>query len=234
MVELLGDGHNKAGGWQQLSLFLSYGLKLEFCNRERLLSPLLFAVSVVVLLAICLAPDNPQLAQRATVAEIFISLFLAVQIAGSRIFANEQDNGILDLLCTYPLRREIWYLGKLLVFFISSTVFVIPTVVLAFVFNGQTDGLVFILTIVLVALFALATVAVLLAVIVRRASARHVLYPIIFFPLTTPLLIASAELSLAYLQMDGLIQTNWLSIVVGFAIIYFTLGILLFGELIDG
>lgn len=223
-----------ANSWQQLWLCLSYGLKLEFIERERLLSPLLFAVSVVVLLAICLAPDNPQLAQQATVAEIFIALFLAVQIAGSRIFANEQDNGILELLCTYPLRREIWYLGKLSVFFISATVFVVPTVVLAFAFNGQTDGLLFVLSVTLLTLFALATVAVLLAAIVRRASARHVLYPIIFFPLTTPLLIASAELSVAYLQTESVIQTNWLSIVVGFAIIYFTLGILLFGELIDG
>ena len=228
------EGPMKASSWQQLSLCLSYGLKLEFCERERLLSPLLFAISVVVLLAICLAPDNPQLAQRATVAEVFIALFLAVQIAGSRIFANEQDNGILELLCTYPLRREIWYLAKLLVFVISATVFVIPTVILAFVFNGQANGVVFVLAIALVTLFALATVAVLLAVLVRRASARHVLYPIIFFPLTTPLLIAAAELSLAYLQMDGIIQTNWLSMVIGFAIIYFTLGILLFGELVDG
>lgn len=225
---------SKVNGWQQLWLCLSYGLKLEFIDRERLLSPLLFAVSVVVLLAICLAPDSPQLAQRATVAEIFIALFLAIQIAGSRIFANEQDNGILELLCTYPLRREVWYLGKLLVFFISATVFVIPTVFLAFVFNGQTEGIIFVLAVALLTLFALATLAVLLAVIVRRASARHVLYPIVFFPLTTPLLIAGAEVSLAYLQMDGMIQTNWLSIVVGFAIIYFTLGILLFGELIDG
>lgn len=224
----------EVSGWQQLWLYLSYGLKLEFNDRERLLSPLLFAISVVVLLAICLAPDSPQLAQRATVAEIFIALFLAVQIAGSRIFANEQDNGILELLCTYPLRREIWYLGKLLVFFISATVFVVPTVILAFVFNGQADGFVLVLAVALLALFALATLAVLLAVIVRRASARHVLYPIVFFPLTTPLLIAAAEVSLAHLQMNGAIQTNWLSIVVGFAIIYFTLGILLFGELVDG
>lgn len=225
-----------ASAWQQLCLFVSCGLRLEFSNKERVFSSFLFAVVILVVTAVCFASPGT-VSTRVLVAEIYLAFFLAMQISCLRIFEFEQRDGVYDLLRTYPLSGEIWYLSKLLVFIISSLMFLLPLLLLAFVFNARDDSgaFLFVLGIAALALVGQAALGVLLTTIVLRAKGRNILYPLTYFPLTVPLLIGAAETSYAYLEkgMMDESQVKWITLMIGLDVVYLTLGLLLFGEQIE-
>jgi len=222
--------------WQQLYLFISCGLRLEFSNKERILSSFLFAAVILVVTAVCFATPAA-VSTRVLVAEIYLAFFLAMQIACLRIFEFEQRDGVYDLLRTYPLNGEIWYLSKLLVFIISSLLFLLPLLLLAFIFNSRSDyeAFLFVLGIAALVLVGQAALGVLLTTIVLRARGRNILYPLTYFPLTMPLLIGAAETSYAYLEKGAMddSQLKWITLLIGIDIVYLTLGLLLFGEQIE-
>ncbi len=225
-----------ASAWQQLYLFIGCGLRLEFSNKERICSSFLFAAVILVVTAVCFA--TPGIASaRVLVAEIYLAFFLAMQISCLRIFEFEQRDGVYDLLRTYPLNSEIWYLSKLVVFIIISLMFLLPLLLLAFIFNAHSDygAFLFVLGIAALALVGQAALGVLLTTIVLRAHGRNILYPLTYFPLTVPLLIGAAETSYAYLENGGMdeSQVKWITLLIGMDIVYLTLGLLLFGEQIE-
>ena len=226
----------RASAWQQFCLFVGYGLRLEFHNKERVFSSFLFAVVILVVTAVCFATPGVS-SSRVLVAEIYLAFFLALQISCLRIFEFEQQDSIYDLLRTYPLSGEIWYLSKLLVFMVSSMMFLLPTLVVAFIFNSHGDygAFLFILGIASLVLVGQAALGVLLTTMVLRAKARNVLYPLSYFPLTVPLLIGAAETSFAYLEQGMLdeSQAKWITLMIGLDIVYLTVGLLLFGEQIE-
>lgn len=225
-----------ASSWQQLLLFLHYGLRLEFSNRERIFSSFLFAAVILVITAVCFAAPGEGSA-RVLVAEIYLAFFLALQLACLRIFEFEQRDAVFALMRTYPLSGEIWYLSKLLVFIVSSLTFLLPTLVLAFVFNSRADYSAFfvVLGVTVLALLGLAALGVLTATLVMRAPVRNILHPLVYFPLTLPLLIGAAETSFAYLESGTFdeSQIKWVTLLTGIDIVYLTLGLLLFGELVE-
>jgi heme exporter protein B len=68
-----------------------------------------------------------------------------------------------------------------------------------------------------------------------RSNARQILYPLLYFPLTTPVLLAAVESSKALLIEQhslGHLMSSWLGLLVISGIMYFTLSLLLFGELV--
>ena len=82
---------------------------------------------------------------------------------------------------------------------------------------------------------ALASLGVLLSTMMLRSSAKQILYPLIYFPLTTPVLLSAAE-SARSILVDGkdlqYLLSSWLGLLMIFGIMYFTLCLLLFGELV--
>ena len=68
-----------------------------------------------------------------------------------------------------------------------------------------------------------------------KANARQILYPLLYFPLTAPVLLGAVQSS--RLCLDGGRAAAdikaWLGLLLGFDCIYVTLGILLFTELVD-
>ena len=228
---------NKATIWQQFRLYMSYGLKIEFSERERLLAPLLFAATILIVITFCFA-TTAQIEQRVFVAEIYLAVFLALQVSGVRLLEYEQRSEVLTLLCTYPITREVLYISKFLLYVLTSTMMLVPALALAYLFNARplTGEFWYMLGIAMLVLIGLAALGVLLSTLIMRSSSRHLLYPLLYFPLTIPLLIAAAEVSLAFLTHGqiGADQRQWLTLLLGFDVIYLTLGILLFGELLEG
>ena len=58
------------------------------------------------------------------------------------------------------------------------------------------------------------------------------LFPLLYFPLAIPVLLASVQATLIFLGGGEQGASQWLGLLAGFDIIYFTLGLLLFGELL--
>jgi hypothetical protein len=67
------------------------------------------------------------------------------------------------------------------------------------------------------------------------------IYPLIYFPLTTPVLLAAMQASLLALDPETVSMSalwagparSWAGLLLAFDVIYLTLGVLLYGELVD-
>jgi heme exporter protein B len=84
-------------------------------------------------------------------------------------------------------------------------------------------------------LTGLTSLGVLLSAATLKASGREIIFPLLYFPLSTPILLSAIESSLAYFENSSSSGQwiQWLILLVCFNVISFTLGLLLFGELVD-
>ena len=126
-----------------------------------------------------------------------------------------------------------WFLAKFTLAFTYSLVIFVPTVLFAQLFTaGSNLGIWQIWLTGVSAIAGLSSMGVLLSTLTYSAKGRESIFPILYFPLTIPILLASIQASLAFISGSS-DAWNWFGIIGGFDIIYFTLGSLLFGELIS-
>lgn len=224
--------------FEQLRTILGHSFKSEWQNAERWISPLLFSVTVLVLFSFAMGQLDPQIAVKVYVAQMYLTALFALQISFSRIFEPDTQDRVFDLLRTYPIHANAWFLSKYLQVVIMGLFILLPTMLLANFFNAESDipsinsHLVIIGCLVI---SSLASVGVLLSTLVMRSNAKQILYPLIYFPLTAPVLLSAVEASKEILIKNASLSqlfSSWLGLLVIFGIIYLTLGVLLFGELI--
>jgi heme exporter protein B len=119
-----------------------------------------------------------------------------------------------------------------------GTATLLPTMFFGSFLNHSASTPVFswaVIGIALLALAGLASLGVLLSAMTLKANSRQILYPLLYFPLTTPVLLAAIQSSILILQKGAFPDTArpWVGLLLGFDAIYLTLGILLYPELMD-
>lgn len=226
----------KAG--QQFKTLFNQYLRLEFMQLERLISPLLFAVTFLLVFMFAMGKVEPEQVPTLFIAEAFLAGFFALQLSFARSLEPDSQDAVFSLLRSYPIAPGAWFMAKYLTVLTTGILILMPTVVFSAFFHAESrlallDGSIFLIG--LLALLGLCSVGVLLSILTLGAGARQILFPLIYFPLTTPVLLAAVESSRAVLidgvAMTGLIS-SWLGLLLVFDLIYTVLGLLLFGELV--
>ncbi len=224
---------------QQFLIFLKHGIKAELSDLERLISPILFATTVLLLFSFAFGEVDASFGLKLFIAETFLTLLMTLQLTFARLFEPEREDRAFDLIRTYPISYSAWYLGKYVVVMMVGTLTILPAIVIANLLHNPTSGASFfswpMLSIILTSLGGLAALGVLLTAVVQKSQAKQVLYPILYFPLATPVLLAGVEAAFFYMENNAFGKTleSWGGLLLAFQIIYFTLGILLFPELVD-
>ena len=193
---------------------------------------------MLLLFAFAFGRVEPRFLPQMLTAATYLTAFLALQIAFSRILEPDLQDKIFEQLRSYPLSPTAWYLSKYLLVMVLGLMILLPTLFFANLFlneGGPTLLTSTILAIAILALFGLGSIGVLLSTMMLRSNAKHILYPLLYFPLTTPVLLAAVESSRAHLAEGASLEkllASWLGLLVIFGIMYFTLSLLLFGELV--
>ena len=223
---------------EQLMTMMTNNLRVEITSPDRLLSPILFAATLLLCFSFALSRLPSEVSLPIFIAETILTAFFALQICFSRIFEPDTGDKVYDLLRTYPVNPTAWFLSKYFSVVILGLMILLPTMILSNFFHGESGASILTPTFVAIAimtLLGLAALGVLLALITMDSGARAILYPLLYFPLTTPVLLSAIESGRSHLlDNEGLMELlqSWLGLLVIFDIIYFTLGILLFSELI--
>jgi heme exporter protein B len=224
--------------WRHFTLLVGQGLRAELADFERILSPVLFAVTLLILFAFAMGEVDDPLKARVYLAETFLTAFFALQVSFSRLFEPDRQDRVFDVLRTYPVSHTAWFLAKYVLVMALGLATLAPTLVFGAFLHQTARVPLFswvVCGIAALALAGLAALGVLLSALTLKANSRQILYPLLYFPLTTPVLLAAVQSSLTYLQthrLDGAVQ-SWLGLLLAFDAIYFTLGVLLFTELVD-
>lgn len=180
---------------------------------------------------------EPNLVPNLFIAESFLTGFFALQISFARSLEPDTQDEVYSLMRTYPLSPSAWFTSKYCLVVMTGTLVMFPTILVAAFFHLEARVPLLhpeIFLIAFLALIGLAAIGVLLSTMMLGANTRQILYPIIYFPLTCPVLISAVEASRAIIDGTQDLSTlfsSWLGLLLIFDIIYCTIGFLLFGEL---
>jgi heme exporter protein B len=164
---------------------------LELRSRELALSMFLFAASMLVLLHYAAPAAGPRVA----VGLLWAALLLVSLLALSRAFAAERDDDLLDALVLAPIDRAAIWLSKTLVvalLLVLVELVALPLFWLLFLGGaGERAPSAWVLvTAVALGDVGLAAAGALVASLASATRQREVLLPVLFLPLSLPLVIA--------------------------------------------
>lgn len=223
---------------QQYRALVKQGIRAELADSERTVSPVLFAITMLLLFAFAMGDLDASLRAKVYLAETFLTAFFALQLSFSRLFEPDRQDRVFDLIRTYPVSHTTWFLAKYTLVFILGSATLAPTLLFGAFLHQSARTPLFSWTVTGIAFLALAglcALGVLLSAMTLKANARQILYPLLYFPMTTPVLLAAVQASEVALDASRKASDmhGWLWLLLAFDTIYFTLGILLFTELVD-
>lgn len=228
----------RSSPWQQVGVLISQGIKAELADLERVISPVLFSVTLLLLFSFSMGEVPPELKAKVYLAETFLTLLFSLQVSFSRLFEPDRQDHVFDLLRAYPVSHSAWFVAKYALILMLGTATLLPTMFFGSFLNHSASTPVFswiVIGIALLALAGLASLGVLLSAMTLKANSRQILYPLLYFPLTTPVLLAAIQSSVLILEKGVFPEAArpWVGLLLGFDAIYLTLGILLYPELMD-
>jgi heme exporter protein B len=159
-------------------------LRLELRARETLPAMLLFVVSALVVFHFALPPDA---SDDAAYGLLWVALVFTALLGLTRAWAPERAAGALDGLILAPCDRSAIWLGKTiaaLAFLLAACVVALPAFALLFA-PLRAAALVG----VVLAAIGICAVGSLVSAMAAASSGREILLPVLFLPLSIPLII---------------------------------------------
>jgi heme exporter protein B len=218
---------------QQVRAILRKDILIELRTRESSTAMLVFAVMAIVLFSFALRLRVDSL--RPLVPGIlWVILVFAGTLGLGRSMTNEQINQCMDGLLLAPCDRSVIFVGKAmanLLFTLLIALIIVP--VMAVLFDESLLQWGVVLTIV-VGVVGYAGAGTLIATMAASTRAREIFLPILLFPLAVPLVVAAVIVTGGFLDKQPFGDFGaWLGVVVAFAVIFWTAGVLLFDFIVE-
>jgi len=220
---------------QTVWLILQKDLRIEWRQRARINATAFFAILTLLLFSFAAGPQAALLEKQAP-GYLWLAIFLASVLALSESMRLENDNEALEglrLLSTTPVAiflakailnsLMLWSLGLLLL-----------PLSIAFYDAHMELGLHQAALVLFLGTTAISAPGTLYATITSKLQAREVLLPLLLFPVLIPGLLASVKAMTLIYTGDPMQQLpSWLALLFGFNLIYWIVGGLLFGRVIE-
>jgi heme exporter protein B len=181
-----------------------------------------------------MAPDK--MAEMAP-ALLWLAFLFTGTLGLAQLFQSERENHCLDALLISPLDRGALFLAKSafnLLLMMAIEIVVMP--LFWVLFNLSSWKLLpqlFLITILGTVGFCV--LGAVMSALTLRARARELLLPLVLFPLMIPVLLATIRSMETVLRTGTFVDAApWLRLLLGFDVIFLTLGVLLFDWVIEG
>lgn len=219
----------------QSLLVLRKDLLIEWRTRARLNALIFFAIATLLLFSFALGPDTVMMRKHAA-GYLWLGLLFSSMLSLGESFRIESENLAMDGLKLIPVDPRAIFLGKTmgntLLLWLLSLVLLPVTIALFDV--TVTLGWPTLLGIFLVGSMAISAPGTVYAAIASHARARDVLLPLLLFPILIPALLAVVKATHLVFEGDLMDQLkSWMRLLGCFAIIYWTLGFLLFPKVLE-
>lgn len=219
----------------QTYLLLRKDLLLELRQRESLLTMFFFGMLLLFVFHFSfeLVPDR--VSQMAP-ALLWLAFLFTGTLGLGQLFQAERDNHCLDALLLSPMDRGAFFLAKVgfnLILMVLVEIVVLP--LFWILFNLRSWELVpFLFLIILCGTIGFCVLGTLFSAVTLRARAKELLLPLVLFPLMIPVILSTIRCMEAVLLTGELGDSSqWLRLLIGFDVIFLTLGILIFDWVIE-
>ncbi|MBM4262354.1 MAG: cytochrome C biogenesis protein [Deltaproteobacteria bacterium] len=220
---------------RQTYLVLRKDLLLELRRRDSLLTMFFFGTLLLFVFnfSFDLAPDK--VAAMAP-ALLWLAFLFTGTLGLAQLFQAERENHCLDALLLSPLDRGALFLAKTLFNFILMLLVEIVVIPLFWIlFNLPSWNLLpqlFLVT--LLGTVGFCVLGTILSAVTLRARARELLLPLVLFPLMIPVILATIR-CMENVMRTGMIgdALPWLRLLLGFDVIFLTVGVLIFDRVVE-
>ena len=220
---------------RQVNLLLWKDLLLEVRRRESLLT--MFFFGALMLFVFHFAFDLvPERVIDMTPGLLWLAFLFTGTLGLAQLFQAERENHCLDALLLSPLDRGALFLAKACFnLLLMSLVELIVIPLFWILFNLQTWYLLpKLLLITSAGTVGFCVLGTMMSAITLRARARELLLPLVFFPLMIPVILATIQCLAAVLRAGEICEAlPWLRLLIGFDVIFVTLGVLIFDWIIE-
>ena len=220
---------------KQTSLLLWKDLLLELRRRDSLLTMFFFGTLLLFVFhfSFDLAPDK--VAEMAP-ALLWLAFLFTGTLGLTQLFQVERENHTLEALLLSPLDRGALFLAKSCFnLLLMSLVELVVMPLFWILFNLPAWNLLpqlFLVT--LLGTVGFCVLGTMMSAITLRARARELLLPLVLFPLMIPVILATIRCMESIMNAGDVgAAGSWLRLLLGFDVIFVTLGILIFDQVIE-
>ena len=209
-------------------------LLVEWRARAQVVALLGFAVVVLLLFSFAVGPDSMALARHAG-GYLWLALLLSSTLLLARSMQNEVESGALEGLLLIPVPAASIFYGKAL----ANTVLLVLVALVALPVDLAITGAQVVspgvaLAVLLLGSAGVAAPGTFYAALTARVAGRQLLLPLLLFPLIVPALLAAVKATTLAMTGDPMNQVNsWLTLLLAFDLIYWSLCGLLFEKVIE-
>ncbi|MFT5582893.1 MAG: heme exporter protein B [Cognaticolwellia sp.] len=210
-------------------------LVLGWRTRAKVVAMVVFAGTMLLLFSFAIGPNNTLLAKHAA-GYVWLSALLSSTLLLSQSFQIEGESGALEGLLLLPVDPRAIFYGKALANWIVLSL--LTGLVLVggfFLFSVEVDAnpLRFV-GILLLGSAGISAPGTLYSALTARAEAQQLMLPVLLFPLVIPCMLAAVKATTFLIQGDPMDQGgSWTMLLICFNLIYWALGGVLFGKVVD-
>ena len=219
---------------QALAIFKK-DLLIERRAASRTVALISFAFILLLILSFAIGADSAALRLHSA-AYIWIGVLLSSTMLLERSFRLEVEAGALHSLILAPVSPAALFFGKALanaVQLLALAVFTLPLVVVFCDAKFEGSGSVLALTLVL-GTAGLAAPGTLYAAMIARLQGRQLMLPLLLFPLVVPVLVAAVKATSLAMLGDPMGQADgWLTLLLCFNLVFWSLSGVLFGRVLE-
>jgi len=224
-----------SGGKQVLAI-IKKDILSELRTKEMVIAMLLFIILAMVIFSQAFNAGETSLVKFS--GGLLWVAFLFTSLLGlNRSFVHEKDEGCLEGLLMSPVDRPLIYFGKMLgnlLFLLVVEAIAIPIFIVLFRVNISPSVVAPFVTTILLGDIGIAAVGTLLSTISINTKTRDLMLPILFLPISIPLLIAAVsatggflsggELADSYAAMRFMAVYDIIFLLVAYALYDFVIG----------
>jgi heme exporter protein B len=208
-------------------------LRIEMRGRHAAGSVLPFAGTLLIAFGFAFGPGRDVL-QRTAPGLLWMAVLFSSVLAARRAYQIETEDGALEGLLLASIDPAAIFLGKALAVIAQMLVLEAVILLLVVVLFDLSLGA----PLVVAAAFGLGTVGLaavgsLFGIVAESARSREAVLPLLTLPLATPILIAgvrATDLAAGGRASDA---ASWLGLLAAFDVVFLSMGILVFGFLME-
>ncbi|MGA9161754.1 MAG: heme exporter protein CcmB [Actinomycetota bacterium] len=208
-------------------------LLIEVRGRHAIGTLLPFAATVLITFGFAFGPGHDVLE---TVAPglLWMALLFSSVMASRRTYQTETEDGALEGLLLAPIDKAAVFLGKAFAITVELLALVIAVLLLVVVlFDLSVASPFLMLAAFVLGVIGLAAVGSLFGVVAESPRTREAIFPMLVLPLVAPIMIAGVRATdLAAAGPSGEVL-SWLGLLAAFDVVFLSVGVLVFGYLLE-
>lgn len=219
------------GTWAILKKDVTYELQ----NRETLVVLIVFSLAAVFIFNFAFEL-TPAEAKGLMPGLLWMTILFASTLGFSKSMALEKRGEALSGLLLAPIPKESIFLGKVLsslLFLLASELVLLPLFFAFFSVKASFTQAGLLMLALLLGSAGLAVVGSFLAAICQVSRQGEILFPLGYFPLVIPILIAGTRLSHGILEGGRILAGPWLNLLTAFDLVYLIICLMLFTYLVE-